>query len=42
MSNSQYNKFKSEVKNITQVTLKNLLNVVGDSNMRLTCHINFN
>ena len=32
MSNSQFNKLKSEIKNCTEVTLKISPNVVGDSN----------
>ena len=32
LSNSQFNKLKSEIKNNTKVTLKHSLNVVGDSN----------
>ena len=32
MSNSQFNKLKSEIKNGTEVTLKISPNVVGDSN----------
>ena len=32
LSNSQFNKFKTEMKNAIQVTLKLLSNLVGDSN----------
>ena len=32
MSNSQFDKLKSEIKNSTEVTLKISSNVVGDSN----------
>ena len=32
MSNSQLNEQKSEIKNGTQVTVKNLSNVIGNSN----------
>ena len=32
MSTSQLNKLKSEIKNVTEVTLEISLNIVGDSN----------
>ena len=32
LSNSQLNKLKSGIKNVTEVTMKSLSDVVGDSN----------
>ena len=41
MSNSQLNKFKSGIKNGTEVTLKLSSNIVNDSNDEKTCSHKF-